>query len=170
MAISTIATMSTPLFMRCPLSEAGSETPGFAVFVPLLDDFPVDVLEEGRDVLRPASRAVVDHEGVLEEVEHDDRTESGRVTLLVARHPPVEEAAGGGVPVEDRPADAAHAAGLGEVLAPGAHRAPRRAQVHREVAPRGELGAGGEVAEVVLVEHHAVDLEAETTLELGPRG
>src|SRR5258705_3778723 len=134
MAISTMATMSTPLFMRCPLSEAGSETPGLAVFVPMLDDFPVDVLEEGRDVLRPASRAVVHHEGVLEEVEHDDRTESGRVTLLVARHPPVEEAAGGGVPVQDRPADTAHPAGLGEVLPPGPPRAPRRPQAPREAA------------------------------------
>src|SRR3981189_535847 len=119
MAISTMATMSTPLFMRCPLSEAGSEPPGLAVFVSLLDDLPVDVVEEGRDVLRPAPRAVVHHEGVLEEVEHDDRTESGRVTLLVARDPPVEEAAGGGVAVEDRPADPAYTAGLGAVLPPG---------------------------------------------------
>src|SRR5258708_38796699 len=115
MAISTMATMSTPLFMRCPLSEAGSETPGLAVFVPLLDDFPVDVLEEGRDIRRPASRAVVHHEGVLKEVEHDDRTESGRVTLLVARHPPAAEAAGGGVAREERPTDAADPARPGAV-------------------------------------------------------
>src|SRR6185295_8817725 len=126
MAMSTMATMSTPLFMRCPLSEAGGEPPGFAVLVALLDDFPVDVLEEGRDVLLPAARAVVHHPGVLEDVEHEDRIEPGRVALLVARDPPVEEASGGGIAVEDRPADPAHAAGLAEILPPGAHRAPGR--------------------------------------------
>src|SRR6185295_6486921 len=136
MAMSTMATMSTPLFIRCPLSEAGGEPPGFAVLVTLLHDLPVDVLQEGRDVLLAPARAIVDHPGVLEDVEDEDRIESRRVALIVARDPPVEEAPGCGIPVEDRPADSAHAAGLAEVLPPRAHRAPGRAHVHREVASR----------------------------------
>src|SRR5512143_3811347 len=150
MAIRRMAMTRSPLFMR-PLSKAGGVAPGFAVLVALLDDFPVDVVEEGRDVIGTAAGSVVDHERVLEDVHHQDRVEPGRMALLVARDPAVEQPAGGGIVVEDGPAHSAHAGGPGEVLPPRADRAPGRPRVGGEVAAGGELRAGREVAEVVLV-------------------
>src|SRR4051795_5796088 len=74
---------------------------------PRTDGVPVDVREEGFDVLRSLGRLVVEQKGMLPDVHHEDRLEAGRVTVLVEGNPVVAQLTGHRVLEGNRPAHAA---------------------------------------------------------------
>src|SRR5207253_2274795 len=83
-----------------------------------LDGPPVDVGEERLDVLRALGRLVVEEEGVLPDVHHDEWREPGHVADLVQRDPVVRQAPIDGILIADRPPDATHLPDADEVRLP----------------------------------------------------
>ena len=130
----------------------------------LLAGRPVDVGEERLDVLRPVGRLVVEEEGVLPHVHHEHGDEARDVAHLVQSDPVVREPLVDRVLVADRPAHAAHLADADEIRLPDVVAAEGAFGQFVEV--RVLLGVGRRrallhVAEVPLVQDHAVVLEAE---------
>ena len=111
---------------------------------------------------------MVHHVRVLKNVKHQDRRQADGVVPLVLADPPVEEAAGERVVIEDDPADATHRGRRDEVPLPLVEAPPGARQRPEERSLPARLDARPEIAEVVLVEHHAVELEAGAPLQLGP--
>src|SRR5262245_26948226 len=136
---------------------------------PVIDRFPVRVGQEGVDVLWALRRRVVQDEGVLPDVHHEDGGEARHIANLVQRHPVVGQLARVRILIADGPAYAAHLTHADE------GRLPR---LERAEALRGRLGEGGlgvraagraalQIVEVVLMQDHAVVLEAEPPGDLG---
>src|SRR4030042_5479319 len=75
------------------------------LFEPRLGCLPIDVLEEALDVIGPLE-AVVNHEGMLEDVHDQDGLTAGRMARVVLVDPEVDEHAAGRVLVEDNPSSA----------------------------------------------------------------
>src|SRR5262249_58036032 len=82
-----------------PRDRKGGSTPRGGAHIillaaagPPLDLLPIDVREEGVDVLPPLRRPVVDHEGVLPDVHDQERPEASRVSVLVQRDPVIAQA------------------------------------------------------------------------------
>jgi hypothetical protein len=61
----------------------------YKLFYPALRGFPVDVLEERRDIVRPL-QAVISDEGVLEDVHDEDGPATSQVASVVFVNPCVE--------------------------------------------------------------------------------
>src|SRR5712692_10428376 len=148
--------------------SAGRGRPGRAIVEALLHDLPADVLQEGLDVLALLSCSVVDHPGVLEDVQDENRMQADRMVDLMVADPPVDQPPCLRVVVEDHPPDAAYRGRSGEFLPPRRNISPFRGQRRPELTLRAQRGAGLQVVEVVLVEHHPVELEPKAAPELAP--
>src|SRR5690242_18465964 len=83
-----------------------------------LDRAPINVREERFDILWPLGGLVIEQEGVLPHVHHEDRREACDIVGLVQRDPVIRELPRRRVLVADGPADAAHLADADEVGLP----------------------------------------------------
>src|SRR5205823_7811398 len=97
---------------------------------------------------------------------------TGHVARFMKLDPVIRNASRRWIEIRDGPADAAHLADAGEVGAPDLER--RKARLDRGAESRaGRRIAAAlllHVAEVVLVQNHAVVLEAEAARQLGVGG
>ena len=112
---------------------------------------------------------VVEQEGVLPHVHDEDGAKPATLPISCSVIQWFESRAGRRVLVADRPADAAHLADAHEVGLPASRscRSSPRQRARKRRRPRGlAAAAAAQVPEVVLVQDHAVVLEAEAARQL----
>src|SRR5207244_2391147 len=139
-ALSATGADSSPVAVRGASRSGRCSSPPLTHLEPRVDDLPVDVREEGVDVLRALRRLVVEQEGVLPDVHHEDRDEARDVADLVERDPVVRQPSGPRVLEADRPSDAAHLPDPDEV------RLPELVAAEAVLGGPTELGAARRVA------------------------
>lgn len=137
---------------------------------PLIDRLPVNRGGEGVDVVG-AFEAVVDHEGVLEDIHDEERGRAGQVTDVVLVDPDGEEPLGHRIDREYSPADAAHGADGFEFFHERVDGSKLFHDFRLDLFTLFERDSAiFHVAKIELVQTHAVPLPAEAAAKLGSLG
>src|SRR5882724_1118051 len=135
---------------------------------PAVERIPIRVGQKGLDVLGALRRRIVQEEGMLPYVHHENRDVPGDIANLVKRDPVVGQLSRVGILETDGPTDPAHLAYADERRLPdfeGAKALGRGPCEGRSLA-RSARPSPSQIVEVVLVENHPVVFKTQASRQL----
>ena len=130
---------------------------------------PINILEKSLDVIRPL-QPVVDHEGVLKDIEDEDGCAARGMPHIVLINPEIEKSFGKRILVEDGPADAAHRPDSLKLLLPGFVASKILRNLLVEIAGLGGTTLSAKILKIVLMKPHPVEFPSESPFQFGKFG